>query len=182
MKPSGIFALSLVLSGCRHAPVAPEVGKSSYVVVEPSPAPSKSAAAETAEPTSRTQYRKARVQGDPLLPVYPPRALAAKAGAAQVGVRVTVDTAGRVTDLRPSMLAVTIAPPGFADDFQAAVETAVRQWRFSRARVEYVETVTADGFTYNRVARSERMEAEFDLAFTFTPSGKVESGAPSNPK
>jgi len=182
MKSPGILLLCLALSGCRHVPVAPEVGRSSFVVVEPPPALSKADASETPALTNRTQYRQARVKGDPALPVYPPRALAAQAGAAQVGVRVTVDTEGRVADLRPSMLAATIVPPDFAADFQEAVETAVRQWKFTPARLDTIETVTTNGFTYERVARSERLEVEFDLAFTFTSSGKVESGTSTHPK
>ncbi|WP_157772453.1 energy transducer TonB [Lacunisphaera limnophila] len=110
------------------------------------------------------------------MPVYPARALAAKAGAAQVGVRVTVDAQGNVTAVRPSMLAISITPPAFADDFREAVEGAVRQWKFRPARVEDIEIVTGGGVAYSRVLHTETVEAEFDLAFTFTTAGKVEAG------
>ncbi len=163
---------------CRHVP-PPEPGMSSFRIVEPPPdrTPPAKSSGEAVEPTGLSQYREASVQEKSIvLPVYPARALAAKAGAAQVGVRIVVDAAGRVTEVRPSMLAVTITPPGFSDEFRAAVEVAVRQWRFHPARVQHVEIVTEKGFTYSRVTRTEDAEAEFDLSFTFTPSGKVEAG------
>ena len=102
----------------------------------------------------------------------------AKAGAATVGVRVAVDANGVVTDIRPSLLAVSVAPPSFAVEFREAVEIAVRQWRFKPARLERIETVTREGKTYQLWAGSEDVEAEFDLAFTFTPSGRVEQSPP----
>lgn len=166
-----------MLLGCRHVP-APEAGVSSFRIVEQPPdrTPPAKSSGEAAEPTSLSQYREASVQEKSVvLPVYPARALAAKAGGAQVGVRVVVDAGGQVTDVRPSMLAVTITPPGFAEEFRAAVETAVRQWWFHPARVQHLEIVTEKGFTYSRVTHSEAVEAEFDLSFTFTPSGQVEA-------
>ncbi len=111
-----------------------------------------------------------------VLPVYPARALAAKAGAAQVGVRVTVDSGGRVTNVRPSPLAITIGPPRFREDFERAADVAVRQWKFHPAKIQHVEIVTEKGFTYSRVTGTEVIEAEFDLAFTFTSDGRVERG------
>jgi outer membrane biosynthesis protein TonB len=165
----------LLLAACRHAP--PERGSSSFRVIElPAAPPSKAGPAEVAEPASRAQYREASIQEKTVvLPAYPARALSVKVGAARVGVHVVVGTEGRVADIRPSMLAVSITPPGFSADFEQAVEVAVRQWRFHPARAEYIETVTNKGFSYQRVTRTEMLEAEFDLVFTFTPSGKVEA-------
>lgn len=175
---AGILAV-LTLSGCRHVPPPVVTGTSSFKVVEQPPdrrIPPKSEA-KAIEPTSLDQYREASVQEKTVvLPVYPARALAAKAGAAQVGVHVLVDDGGRVMDVRPSLLAVTITPPGFREDFERAVEVAVRQWKFHPAKVEHVEIVTEKGFTYSRVTRTEMLDAEFDLSFTFAPSGKVEAG------
>jgi len=113
-----------------------------------------------------------------VLPVYPARALAARAGGVQIGVHLVIDAQGLVSEIRPSMVAVTLVPAEFADDFQRAVEAAVQQWRFEPARIEQIETVTGDnGFTYRRVRRNEPTEAEVDLAFAFTPGGKVQAGA-----
>ncbi len=128
------------------------------------------------EPVNRANYREAQAIHPLVMPVYPPAALAAKAGAATIGVRVTIDTHGAVADIRPSLLVVNVAPSVFAAAFREAVEVAVRQWRFAPARVHYLERVTESEFTYERVTRTEMIEAEFDLAFTFTPSGRVEAG------
>lgn len=174
---SAAILAMLTLSGCRHGVLSGGKGMSSFRVVEPPPDRTMPAAsAEQAEPSNRAQYRDASVQEKSIvLPVYPVRALAAKAGAAQVGVRIVVGVDGAVTDIRPSLMALTIAPAGFAADFEGAVRDAVRQWKFHPARVEHTETVTTDGFTYQRVTSTELIEAEFDLSFTFTPSGKVEA-------
>ncbi|HTL69175.1 MAG TPA: hypothetical protein VL200_16030, partial [Lacunisphaera sp.] len=177
MMKAPIPALALVVfaaAGCLHtAPV--ETGTSSFTVIEARPVPPPaSGKGWAAVPTNHAQFRDAQIKGEPILPVYPARALAAKAGSAQVGVHLVIDSQGRVSDVRPSMVAVTIAPPEFAEDFRQAVETAVRQWRFVPARAQYIETVQGSGgFSYDRVARTEDVEAEVDLAFTFTANGKV---------
>lgn len=163
--------------GCQHVPKATDTGRSSFVVVEPRRPPPAVASKEAAEVVSSEQYREAEAIHPLVMPVYPPKALAARAGAATIGVHVTVDASGAVVDIRPSLLAVSVTPPKFADDFRKAVEVAVRQWRFKPARVLHLETATEGGFTYQRVTRTETTEAEFDLAFTFTPTGKVETGA-----
>lgn len=125
------------------------------------------------EAKDRLDYREARLNEPTVQPVYPPRALAARAGWATVGVRITVDGDGRVSDIAPSLL--TLSTPGpFADDFQAAVEVAVRQWRFRPAEIIRLEKVETPDVTYNRVASRERVETHFDLAFTFTASGGVQ--------
>ena len=109
------------------------------------------------------------------MPVYPKPALAAKAGRNVVGVHVTVDPTGRVSEVRLSML-VFSTPGPFASDFRDAVEAAVRQWQFTPARAEYFEIVHEGEATYNRVTGSENVETEFDLAFTFQPDGTVRQG------
>lgn len=52
----------------------------------------------------------------------------------------------------------------------------MRQWKFTPARIHHIERITEDGFTYDRVTRAEMIEAELDLAFTFSTAGKVEQG------
>lgn len=163
-------------SGCKHMPRGAAYGSSSFRVVEPPRPPPPQGSGEAIEPVNRANYREAQAIHPLVMPVYPPRALATQAGAAVIGVRVTVDSSGVVADIRPSLLAVSVTPTKFADDFREAVEVAVRQWRFAPARVHYLERVTEGEFTYERVMRTEMIEAEFDLAFTFTPAGKVEAG------
>jgi len=156
--------------GCRHLPAENAAGTSSMKVLEPPAAvgaePTLSA---TEEAGVRTQFREARLRGPAAQPAYPARALAAKVGTVQVGVRVVVDAQGRVVEIQPSLRAVTLVPAGFADDFWAEIEAAVRQWSFAPARVEHIETVTADGISYGRVKQSSNVETEFDLVFTFKP-------------
>lgn len=156
--------------GCRHLPVERAVGTSSMKVLEPPAAggaePTVSA---TEEAGVRVQFREARLRGPAAQPAYPGRALAAKVGTVQVGVRVVVDAQGRVAEIQPSLRAVTLVPAGFADDFWAEIEAAVRQWSFAPARIEEIETVTAEGISYGRVKQSSNVETEFDLVFTFKP-------------
>jgi hypothetical protein len=174
----GTFVMFVLVTACRHAaPTGADTGHTSFQVVESRrPPPPESSPEKPPDPVSQTQYREAQAMHPLVMPIYPRKALAAKAGAAQVGVRVNVDANGAVADIQPSMLAVNILPQKFADDFRDAVEVAVRQWKFKPARVLYVEIATEKGFAYSRVTRIETTEAEFDLSFTFTPSGKVEAG------
>jgi hypothetical protein len=177
-RPILVAAMCFFASSCRHAvPIPQDVGSASFSVIEPPPVSGsvKSPGEPTME-TAHAQYQEAFLASHPVLPVYPGRALAARAGAARIGVRLTIDTKGRVTGVNPSMRTVTLAPPGFAEDFRAAVEAAVRQWKFQPARIEYVETVAERGITYERVKRSEPQETELDLAFEFTAKGGVAAG------
>ncbi len=165
-------------SGCKHAPKSEAHGSTSFRVVDPPrPPPPQASGKEMVEPVSRSIYRDAEAIYPLVMPVYPPAALATRAGAVTVGVRVTVDANGAVANVRPSMLAVTITPREFAEAFRGAVEVAVRQWKFAPARLLYLERRTEGEFTFDWVTSTELIEAEFDLAFTFTPSGEVEAGA-----
>lgn len=173
---NGLILLAVLLcalTGCRHGPAPLAMGSSSFRVVEPPRPPPPVGAGKDIEPAKRAIFRDAEAIHPLVMPVYPPAALAARAGAATVGVRVAVDASGAVADVRSSMLAVTITPPEFAGAFREAVELAVRQWKFAPACVLYLERRTEGEFTYDLVTRTEMIEAEFDLAFTFTPSGKV---------
>lgn len=169
------WAVLLLVMGCRHH-VAPErTGASSFTVVEPPPPPVTAATTQSAELTNYRRYREAEPIGTLTLPVYPKAALAEKFGAATVGVKVTVDVQGRVTDVRPSML-VFSTPGRYADEFFAAVEAALRTWRFVPAAAVDWGPVVENGVTVERALRSEPVEAEFDLAFKFTASGGVMAG------
>jgi outer membrane biosynthesis protein TonB len=127
-------------------------------------------------PQKYTQDYKPAVphKGQPL-PIYPARALQARAGAATVGVRVFVDADGKPTDIGPSLL-VFSTPGPFARDFLESVKAAVSQWRFHPAEILHLERVEAPGISYDQVTPRDRTEAQLDLAFTFAASGKVEAG------
>ena len=123
-------------------------------------------------------YQEAKPVMPLVTPVYPAKALAAKAGMTVVGVHVTVDKEGRVTDVGPSLLAVSI-PTRFDAEFQTAVRAAVAQWRFRPAMTYHIEVVNPPGGeTYQRVTDQQSVETVFDLAFTFTSTGTVLGGAP----
>jgi hypothetical protein len=166
----------LLLAGCRHAPAPAEnTGHSSFAFVDQPVGPPPVSSGEPIQPSSRSQWREATVKDPVVMPVYPKPALKAKTGRSTVGVHIVVDGKGRVAEIRPSML-VFNTPGPFADDFREAVELALHQWQFTPARAEYYEIVHDGDATFNRVTRTENVETEFDLAFTFTEDGKVEQG------
>lgn len=166
----------LILAGCRHTTQVESIGSSSFTYVEP-PRPLSPSAAVQAETmlVARSDYRDAQAIEPLALPVYPPRALRARAGAASVGIHVTVDTQGRVTNIRPSIW-IFSTPGPFADEFRQAVETAVQQWRFRPAEARHLEPFEENGYRGLRVAHTEPVEAEFDLAFRFAENGTVNAG------
>jgi hypothetical protein len=173
-----VSTLAVWLAACRHLPSPPpDAGQSTFRIIEP-----KGAAQPPPVPNDSEAIQEI---GGSLLaprvePVYPPVALAHHAGRSVVGVRLTIDTAGKVADLEPSP--VVFSTPGpFADAFLAAVESAVAQWRFDPAEILHLERVSdADSSNhqgYWRLARREEVEMQFDVMFTFE-SGKVVSSPP----
>jgi outer membrane biosynthesis protein TonB len=167
-----LMVLLGLLVGCRHVPVK-DTGRSAVNFVEPPPAPAaKNVEASTSEPTSRTQYNEARPIKPLAMPVYPPKALAGRAGWNTVGVKFTVGVDGRVTNIRPSILAMSTRGR-FAEDFQAAVEAALRQWKFAPAEIQYIEPIPGLDIPSNRIVRAEKTETELDVSFTFTADGHV---------
>jgi hypothetical protein len=173
-----VFELAVLiglLAGCRHA--TPDVGASAFTVVESgrTATDAKVIVGDVGEPKPMPysqDYRPASPLKNQPLPVYPERALRARAGAATVGVRVTVDATGKATEIGPSLL-VYNTPGPFADDFLTAVTTTVRLWRFQPAEILSMEHVESPTASYNRIARTEKTEAQIDLAFTFTSRGGV---------
>ncbi len=167
-----------VLSGCQHAaPEAPAIGRSSFRFVEErAPAGSATASVTVEEPKSGDYFQEARPIEPLAQPVYPPKALAAKAGFTTVGVRIDVDREGRVTDVGPSLVALSI-PSRFDEEFQDAVRAAVLQWRFRPAQRYHIEVGKnpAGEPEYHQTSR-ENTETYFDVSFTFTADGTVLSG------
>jgi len=125
--------------------------------------------------TNHSQWHEATQKEPVAMPVYPAKALKAKAGRNTVGVHIIVDPEGRVSEIRMSML-VFSTPGPFAEDFRDAVELAVRQWRFNPARSESYEIIHDGDATSMRMTGGENVETEFDLAFTFQPDGTVRAG------
>ncbi len=173
MNVAVLSGLTLLANGCRHAPVPEAKGQSSFAFIDQPVPPPPPSDGKVLEPVDRAQYREAQLKDNAALPVYPGRALKAKAGRALVGVHIMVDPNGRVSDIRPSMF-VFSTPGLFASEFRDAVETAVRLWQFTPARVEYYEIRNENGLPFARVTRTEATESEFDLSFTFTATGGVQ--------
>lgn len=173
-----LLAVALWLSaGCRHGTAAADTGTSSFAFVQPPPAAaSRAVAEEPKEPTSIEHYREARPVRPLATPAYPPAALAGKAGQVTIGVKITVDATGRVADIGPSLLAVTL-PGRFDAEFQEAVRAAVAQWRFRPAETFRLENVPLPGGgSYQRMIDHRNVETSFDLSFTFTATGAVPGG------
>jgi len=174
------MALLGFAAGCQspRAPV-PE-GQSTFRFLEP-PAPPSPPRIGT--PSEQLQPRVILVEAKPrkplATPIFPAAALGRHAAIASVAVRITVDTDGRVSAVGPSMLAISTPGP-FAHEFRGAVEDAVRQWRFTPAEIRHLEPAKEEGKTVNywNVTSSEKVEASFDVAFTFTATGDVMPAAP----
>lgn len=169
-----------VVVGCRHAaPSKPMEGQSFFQMVNP-PAPPSTGNAKMA--MSVASSREVSVDATPILPlatpVYPAVARAAKLGVVSFTVHLTVDTRGRVSSVAPSLGAFSL-PNKFSAEFQAAVEAAVAQWRFTPAEIHHMEDARGtDGGTYLRLASREKIDAGCDVQFTFTATGEVWTGAP----
>ena len=171
--PLCLSLVGLMFAGCRHAAVTSrEEGTSSIRFVHPPPAPpAKNTGVAVREERNQEVYR-----AEPILPlatpVYPPAALAARAGKVLVAVRITVDANGRVSDVGTSLAGMSTPTP-FAADFRAAVEAAVAQWRFRPGEVRHLETVHDPDGDYQRMTSRENIAGTFDVEFTFNASGVV---------
>lgn len=173
-----LSALSVVLyaiavAGCHHAPIA--AGRSTYHFVEAEAAKSATGGVVYTLPddTPQTFVEPAKPIEPLANPVYPSRALGASGGPMLVGVQLTVDTLGHVTNVQQSWKTFT-SPSRYESDFRAAVEAAVRQWRFYPAQLQVIQRVQRAGRPDQYVVRrSDPTEWTFEVAFTFTDSGMV---------
>jgi hypothetical protein len=172
----GVLLILACGSSCRHGPPPKEdTGHSSFAFVSPPVGPPPETKSEIIPPVNRSQWYEATLMEPCALPVYPAKALKAKAGRNTVGIHIIVDSEGRVREVRMSML-VFSTPGPFAEDFRDAVELAVRHWRSNPARSESFEIVHDGEATSMRMTGGETVETEFDLAFTFQPDGSVQTG------
>jgi hypothetical protein len=175
-----LLANALFVGGCRHLPTPPsDTGASSFRFVEEPPVPpQKGNVTEGSNgPIIEEHFIDAEAIPPLAMPVYPAHALAAKAGLVTIGVKISVDTDGHVSDVSPSLLTFS-TPTRYSDEFDEAVRVAVSQWRFHPAQ-RYTMRIfrTDEGGGPPKELHREKTETYFDLAFTFTASGKVLSGA-----
>ena len=178
----GLTATGLLLvAGCQHAvkPVArPGEGTSVFSFVERPVAAAAGAATEVA--TMVREPVDVKVKAEPLeplaTPVYPRVALGRVGRPMTVGVRITVDDTGRVAEVGASLVAFSTGGE-WAEEFRAAVEEALAQWRFRPAEFRHLEpraSKTGRG-GYWQITRTQPTDDGFDLAFTFTAKGDVVS-------
>ena len=165
-------------AACRTPPHATPTGTSTFRYYAPPAAAPSGAKSTVTAALERFDYRDAQAIEPLVMPVFPQHALAAKAGTVTVGVHVTIDRDGHVSDIRPSIW-IFSTPAPFKEEFRVAVEAAVRQWRFVPAEERRMESFQENGLAGERVTQSEPMEAEFDLAFDFTagqvrPTGRAQ--------
>ncbi len=178
---AGLAAAGFALVACRHAPTATTEpsGQSSFTFIEASASAGSTGQGEIA--TGPRQPVDVLVAAEPILPlatpVFPAAALGRLRVPALIGVRITVDERGWVTDVAPSLKALTMSGP-FVAEFQAAVKEAVAHWQFRPAEKRHLVPGRGGPMQedYWVVTRAEKTEALFDVAFTFTTSGGVLSG------
>lgn len=175
---AGLLVLATALPGCRHAAPPPDDGQSSFRFVTPSRATPPKTGATIAQEMPRETVTPAEPILPLAVPVYPNLARRDRPATATVGVRITIDPKGNVTDIRPSLVAFS-TPGAWAGAFHDAVETALAQWRFHPAEIHRVEPMKGpNAGGYLLVKGSEKIEWTFDVAFTFNASGDVLSGLP----
>ena len=176
-----VAVCSVAMAGCHHAPLPMRAteGASSFAFIDAPAVADPQGKPEIA--TGPRQPVDVVVAAEPILPlaapVYPRAALGAQRTSAFVGVRITVDASGRVTNIDPSLRAIS-TPGVFAEEFRAAVESALAQWRFTPAENRHLVPGKGGPMKedYWVVTRAEKTDAVFDIVFTFTPSGDVVSG------
>jgi len=205
--PSAAPALLVVLQACSHhavpiadpdaaasrgapaasAPAVPVAGAVSFeVLVDPNaPKPKLGEHEELIQPELRSAP----------LPEFPPAALAAGAGPAIIGVRVTIGEtgdasdvhdgpeAGSVSRVRDSPLVAPYTGP-FAAEFREAVERAVRRWVTTSARIDTVRDAPPNqGYSSPTILVKWRsVPVNVDLTFRFSivdGKGGVELGGPA---
>lgn len=164
---AAVVLLSAIAAGCSGPP---REGRSSVELLEPIPDPSGTTKghAEWEENVVINAIDPSLI-GELSKPVYPRDALAARAGECIIFVTITIDTDGRVSDVRNSWQRLNI-PNRFSDRFLAAVKTAVGSWRFEPARNVYWQKDATGDLKY---VRTEIVAARTDIKFTFEASGAV---------
>jgi hypothetical protein len=171
------LAWLLGLSGvtaCHHAPSVESPGRASFKFIEEPRRPSPPAKEADIEVTlAHERFVPAEAVLPLTTPIYPQIATKDRAGWTTISVQVIIDSQGRVVDIGPSRFGFS-TPSAFALEFAAAIDAAVRQWKFRPAEVRHVQPVALkNGQTIFKVVRIERVETTFDVSFTFTAAGEV---------
>jgi hypothetical protein len=167
-------------AGCHHGPTPRIDGTSSFTFVEPPPPPAPSKPHAEAGEGARlpVEMMLLAVPIQPLAkPVYPTVALGREDRPVLVGVRITIDATGRVSQVRTSLAALS-TPTSLADEFRAAVEEALAQWRFRPAELRRLAPISdTNGAGAWALLSHEPTDCTFDVSFVFQATGEVVSRA-----
>ncbi len=119
-------------------------------------------------------------------PSYPETALKARYGQATVAVRVFLDEAGFITEIKSAPCCPSTGGR-FAAEFRSAVDEAIRHWKFQPAEYRrYAEgkDLNGDGKPdYQVVVATKPVPVYFDVRFDFSivkGHGKVDSRSASS--
>jgi len=171
MMCTALLTVALLAPGCAghrgadvpEDPHQPAHGRSSYDFLM------NSASVDTTPPEDE-ELRPPTIAEEPVLPAYPPEALAGNAGPSTVAVRIMVDSEGLVAEVADSPR-LPSTPGPFAPQFRQAVETVLAEWRFWPAvwrRYEPGEDLDGDGVAdYRRVVETRAVNFYLDVRFDF---------------
>jgi hypothetical protein len=185
-------AALLVLSACSHQSVPRTAAEPLETPTKPSTSSTAASAAGAVSfdvivdpnaPKPRLGEHEELIQPElryAPLPEFPAAALAAGAGPAAIGVRVTIGEGGTVTDVRDSPLAGSVSDirdsplvasysGPFAAEFREAVYRAVRRWITTQARIDTVRNAPPNqGYdTATILVKWRPVPVYVDLTFRF---------------
>lgn len=129
--------------------------------------------AKMAQSDIRIDYVAARARRALASPVYPADALAARAGRFSAFITFTIDEAGRVVDVQPSLVRFSL-PNAFTGAFLQAIYAALGTWEFDPTRQVYWQRVPNED---DRYLRADPVRQPMEVRFTFSETGSVASSA-----
>lgn len=176
----GFVALLAGAAGCQHIPPPTPPVVAAVRFVDPPPPPAREGNYQMKAAPATTRLLPAEAIPPLALPIYPKTIPAKERPAvALVGLKIVIDTAGRVASSGPSLY-VFSTPGPHAAEFQAAAEAALAQWRFKPAQLFQVKPAAGrrgeEG--YVNVTDEETIEWNFDVVFSFNAAGDVTTATP----
>ena len=119
----------------------------------------------------RTIFVDAKPIGNLANPRFPSGAIKKPNSPVTIVVRVAVDAEGKASVAGKSIADFSLPTP-FTGACEEAIREAVAQWKFEPAQLAVLEP-QSDGQPL--LVSSSATETTFEIAFTFTPSGHVDS-------
>lgn len=165
------------MGGCQHArKEPPPAGTSAHRFVTPVTVDVEAKPVWPTESQPPVEVVQPAEPIEPLAqPLYPVAARGRQSMPATVGVRIVIDKTGRVAEVRHSPLAFTTPGP-YATEFYAAVENALKRWRFVPAQRQKMTPMQGGSAgRYWHVMKLGPSTDQLDVQFIFTASGEVVS-------